>query len=247
MFWYEYGSNSILGNSNNPTYGNGTTSWTYTEHVWRDGTNYDAPFDGFDASIQYDVTAAGRSWNFGSGQCGSDQYDFRSVVTHELGHSLGFFSSYDSTFFDDWGNCYGTSQYSDEYAGQHGISVWDSLLRDSAGNSPLNGAYGTPGNFNQSGNPVYYTGANAKALYGTDVPIYAPANFASLSSLIHLDRNTFPDALMSPSVWAGRMVREPTELEWAMMKDLGWTIVPEPVSIVIWAGALLLIRKKNKL
>jgi autotransporter-associated beta strand protein len=35
----------------------------------------------------------------------------------------------------------------------------------------------------------------------------------------------FPNALMSPQIGEGQMVRAPTRLEWEIMKDLGWDVV----------------------
>ena len=34
--------------------------------------------------------AAGMGWNFGSAAPAANEIDFRSVITHEIGHSLGF-------------------------------------------------------------------------------------------------------------------------------------------------------------
>jgi autotransporter-associated beta strand protein len=223
LFWYAF-SGTTLGATNAPTNGDGTNSWTYVEHIWRDGTDYEGPWTRSDCTFQFDTNAASTSWNFGTGAPTSGQIDFRTVITHELGHALGFCPSYSSSN-DSWGNCWGTASSPSGYAGQLGLANWDRLLVDDAGNHPANAGTGTPGNFNQVANPVWFAGANAAAYYGGNVPVYAPNPYQSGSSLSHLDETRLPNALMSPSLAPGQVVRQPTRLEWEMMKDLGWSVL----------------------
>jgi hypothetical protein len=233
VFWENFG-NSILGSSYSPSNGDGTTSWNYGEHVWRDGVNYTGPFTGYDTTISYDIDAAGESWNFGSGAPGTGEIDFRSVVTHEIGHSLGWTDTYDpNPVWDDWGNTWGTTKNQYGWAGYNGLSEWDKNLVDYSGNRPVNGGKGTPGNFNQTDDPVYWDGSYATSYYGSDVPIYAPKPFEPGSSLAHLDQSTFPGYLMSPYISLGDMNRTVSGLEWAMMKDMGWTVVPVPAAVLL--------------
>lgn len=230
--WVEFGNNTILGASGSNTYSSGGTLYNAGEHVWRDGwTGFVGTYD---TAIIYDVTAAGLSWNFGSGAPASNKIDFRSVVAHEIGHSLGFDSSYNPD--------------TDKFG--FALTIWDQHLVDSNGNRPARNSRGTPGNFNEKDNPVYFDGTYSKAFNGGSlVAIYAPTSFSSGSSLVHLDEATFPNALMSPAIAAGQMIRTPTELEWAMMRDMGWNIIPEPASAVMLLGALgmwLLIHRRRR-
>ena len=204
LFWNTLAS-PTLGQTLSPQSGDGTTSWTYVERIWRDGVNYTA-------STTYDVRMAFNtnfgttaSWSFGSGTPTASQYDFRTVVTHEIGHTLGFTSTYNTS----------TGTFS-----SLGLSLWDQNLIDSAGNRPATGSAGLT--FNEVGNPVYFTGANAIATYSDAVPVYAPLPYAAGSSLSHLDETALPNALMSPTVGNGQVVRAPTDLERAIMADLGW-------------------------
>ena len=246
-------SGLILGGSYSPSNGDGTTSWNYGEHIWRDGVDYDGPWDAYDTVIILDTNAAGLGWNFGSDVTGATKIDFRSVMTHELGHSLGFSATYDNTY-DDWGRIWGSAADEDAYVGFAGLSAWDKNIVDSAGNRPENGGDGAPGNFNQVDNPVYWDGANAVAYNGGNVAIYAPLTYSGGSSLSHLDEDTFPNALMGPFVDLGPAPRAPTELEWQMMIDMGWDIatatVPEPGAMAIWAAlgglGLIIVRRRRK-
>jgi hypothetical protein len=117
--------------------------------------------------------------------------------------------------------------------GNYGLTTYDKFLVDSAGNKPLNGGTGTPDNFNQVDNPIYFDGAAATNLYGDLVPIYAPDPYEQGSSLSHLDTGTFPDAMMSHAITLGVERRTLSNLEISMMDDMGWQVIPEPASIAI--------------
>ena len=104
---------------------------------------------------------------------------------------------------------------------------------------------GTPDNFNELG-PVYWNGYNATNLYGGLVPIYAPTNYLPGSSLSHLDEATFGTTLMTPRAELGGVTRSVSDLEIAMMKDMGWDVIPEPatVFVLLFSGTgILAIRR----
>ncbi|MCF7818266.1 MAG: PEP-CTERM sorting domain-containing protein [Kiritimatiellales bacterium] len=221
VLWDSFSGNTLGGSSSYllaGTDGGGqSTIWTGSELVWREA--YDAG-NAWDTYIRYDVDAAGLAWNFGAAAPTGNEIDFRSVITHEIGHSLGWLGSYDPSL-DDFG-----------YGG-YGLTTYESFLVDSNGNKPLNGGTGTPGNFNELDNPFYFDGFNATNLYGGLVPIYAPSTYEPGSSLSHLDTGTFPDYTMSHAISIGDTRRSLSDLEIAMMADMGWDVIPEPSTIVI--------------
>ncbi|MDP7636575.1 MAG: PEP-CTERM sorting domain-containing protein [Phycisphaerae bacterium] len=242
-FWRELDSlgTNVLGGAASYMYsdGGGTTVWALGEYVWKEGVNPGTTGFGFDTVIDYDITAAGLAWNFGTDAPGAGQIDFRSVVAHEIGHSLGFVSTYDLDY-DDFG------WFGSTFAG---LTAWDKGLVDDQGNKPLSGGTGTPDDFNEVDDPVYWDGLNAVSYYGDSlVPIYAPDPWQQGSSLSHLDEATFPTVLMSPSIAAAQAIRQPSNLEWMMMKDMGWDIVPEPGTLLLLAlGSIgVLLRRRRR-
>jgi hypothetical protein len=224
MFWSSLGG--ALGSASTPNLSIGGNTYSFVEYAWRQGNTYDSPSYSYDSRIKYDPSF---SWNFGADAPDNTEFDFRSVITHELGHSVGF------------GNR--TYNSSTDLFGANGISAWESFLRDDAGNMPYKGTTGSPEDFNQFDNPVWFVGSAAMAANGgNQVPVYAPTTWASGSSLAHLDDSQFQDALMSYSIGKGQMAREPGSVEWGVMTDMGWSVVPEPatsVLLIILCGCLL--------
>ncbi|MGW8256491.1 MAG: hypothetical protein ACWGMZ_03300 [Thermoguttaceae bacterium] len=204
LLWQSLPGNA-LGITETQQVGDGSNLYSLPEYVWRESETYTSP-KSYDAWMAFDT---GSSWNFGSATPDVGYYDFRSVFTHEVGHTLGFFSTYIPS----------TDKFAD-----NGLSMWDKNIMDSSGNRPEVNGEGTHGNFNQVDNPVYFTGANAIANYGGNIPIYAPSTYEEGSSLSHLDETLLPNALMSPQLDSGTFVRKATELEWEIMKDFGWSV-----------------------
>lgn len=234
VMWNSFSGNTLGGSSSyllSGTDGSGqTTIWTGSELAWREA--YDGGNE-WDTFIRYDVDAAGMAWNFGESGPAAGELDFRSVITHEIGHSLGWMSTYDPNN-DNFG-----------YGG-YGLTAYERLLVDGSGNFPFNGGTGTPGNFNELDAPVYFSGYNATNLYGGLVPIYAPSTYEQGSSLSHLDEATFSNTLMTPFIASGQSVRSVSDLEVAMMKDMGWDVIPEPstaVTILLGGAGFAFVRR----
>lgn len=173
------------------------------------------------------------AWSYGDTVAG-DTYDFQAVALHELVHTLGFASLISGSSGAGAGT--GTT-----------YSFFDQFLTDAAGNRLVApGATYAGGTIlsNGASGDVFFSGPTAMAEFGGRVPIYSPASFLEGSSLSHLDTDYFSAAgyIMQHAVAPGLATRTLSTLELAMLTDLGYTVtaVPEPASVVLAAGALVL-------
>lgn len=164
------------------------------------------------------------NWNFGyawafSGPVLGSQYDFRSTAMHELLHTLGILSNVSEP---------GQNTYRD-------WTAFDQFIATADGVSPINAdftwntAYDT--NLVSGNGGLFFIGPNAVAAYGRPVPLYTPSLWESGSSMSHLDDRTFVGAnqqLMNAQADKGTGVRELSDIERGILKDLGYTLVGDP-------------------
>jgi len=203
-----------------------SSSWSYTEHVWRDGHS-DQNAYGHDIVLRVRLTPSwgvATGWNFGTGTPSPDQWDFRTIMLHEFGHPMGFMRSYRESFGDPW--------WSRAPLG------WERLIVDDDGTRPSPGSFGYPGKFDLDG-PQWWTGENANAVYGDRIPMHLPT--------AHVYTPEEGTSIMDrPNDWAGFVLREPTPLDIAFLQDLGWKTVPEPTTMTLLAlGGISILRKRR--
>lgn len=168
----------------------------------------------FDIEAHFD---SGTNWYFGTdGNPGFSQFDFVSVVLHELGHGLGFSGSAD-------------------YAGGFGYigfggdpDIYDVFVENGGGTSILNYGDGTMSLGTQlTGGNLYFSGTGTNAANGGNpAELYAPGTWSGGSSYSHLDENAFPagnaNSLMTPFIGQNEAVHSPGAITVGMLEDIGW-------------------------
>src|SRR5690606_28739542 len=174
---------------------------------------------------EYDIEATFNSafdWYFDTdGNTPVGQIDFVSVVIHEIGHGLGFFSS---------------AQYNASNEGSLGFN--ESLLYGVYDQFMLQGINGTPlisltegvalGNAFTSNN-VYCSSEDATAANNNAQPkLYAPNPWDGGSSMSHLDEATFipgdENSLMTPAIGPGESNHNPGAITLGLFADMGWVL-----------------------
>lgn len=236
LTWYDGSNSSTLASAYSPYFyhqSNGPQQVaTLAESVWRDGsTKADT---GYDIYIQcntaylnslYCETALSPEY--------TGKYDFQSILTHEVGHTVWFLSlaTQTGTFQVQSGNtseAYSTMLY----------TKYDSLLTNQEGQSIVQKA-GT-------GNTAFTLGETL-LLDDTGLTAYNPANWQQGSSMAHIDSSSDPDALMQYSLSPDTYHRTLTEGEMELMRSMGWNMVPEPCTsaLALLGLAALTLRRRR--
>jgi hypothetical protein len=152
------------------------------------------------------------------GDTPDSQWDFVTVVLHELGHGLGFAGSYVTVI--------GPQQARWDYSAYPGIpAIYTRFMTDGLDNPII--SYSSPsrdlknaleGDF--SG--ILGTGIHAIAGNGGDQPImYSPDPWESGSSFSHFDE-TYPVELMKPALPPGTAIHDPGTKTLGVLRDIGW-------------------------
>ena len=178
--------------------------------------------DGFNGDVDAEMEIAyndqGIPWYFGTdGNPSMGQYDFVSVVLHEVCHGLGFAGSM-------W--VYG-GQGSWGMEGQP--TIYDRFMENGSAQSLLNTSlFPNPSSAlaaQLQSNNLYFNGANARAANGGARPkMYAPSTWQPGSSYAHLDEifNGTANALMTYSLDDGEAIHDPGQVTMGILTDVGW-------------------------
>lgn len=159
------------------------------------------------------------TWYFGTdANPGANQFDFVTVILHELGHGLGFFSSaqnFQGTLL--WG-IQGFPVVFDRFVVDGNGTRMTDLIPPSV---PLT-------NFLLSGDVFFDGGAAVGENGGNNVRLFAPNPFQQGSSISHFDENTFPpgnaNSLMTPFLARGEAIHQIGAIAHALMEDVCWTL-----------------------
>lgn len=186
------------------------------------------------------------AWYFGTdGSPGMAQFDFVTVVMHEVGHGLGFagLEDYDDGMDDIECNniaghgCLGSqidgigplylSAYSKTIQTDDGTSI-GSITSPSANLGTLF----TGGSLSGGGGGLFLSGANVLAENSNNpAQLYTPSPFEPGSSYSHFDDILFPNELMIPVLNSGQAIHTPG-LAFHHLRDMGWTTSFLPVELV---------------
>ena len=160
----------------------------------------------------------------------NDQFDFVTVVLHELGHGLGFVGGgevNDSTGL-------GSVRINEPYL----PLIYDRFVENGAGVDILDFSDPSKELANQlTSGDLFMTGKNAvAALGGSEPELFAPSEWIPGSSYSHWDEDTFApgdsNSLMTPRVGFAESIHRVGDITKGLFKDMGWTINEEPVALI---------------
>ncbi|GEM_PF-3234550 len=167
--------------------------------------------DPADSEIGITLNSDFGSWYYGTDENPSgSQWDFVSVVIHEIGHGLNFFNlinNVDGSYF-------------------FGIpGIYDSFLElgDGTDLTSMNNAARAAALISDD---LFWKGPNGTSENGgLRVEIYAPTTYEPGSSVSHVNKPIYQNvAVMTPSLFNGSALHQANDFELGMMQDMGWTI-----------------------
>lgn len=150
--------------------------------------------------------------------------DLPTVILHELGHIIGVFGL-------------ATSDGDSELPGTFGgvFSVFETMVyRGQTDAHPLftNGVLNNP--MDLWSDDLWFRGPSVLAVNnGNPVPVFASGGYYGMLS--HLAPGT--DSVMVPYVEAGEVRRTFSPIDLAVLRDIGWNIVPEPDAFALLLAA----------
>lgn len=170
-----------------------------------------------------DITAEFNSsapWYLGLAAPPSNQFDFTSVVLHELCHGLGFTSSFrESGTNGAWG--FGTGS---PFAYDHFIENGGSQLLINTSNfaNPS-----VPLKDQLTSDNLFFNSPSATAVNNdTKAKVYAPTTYEGGSSISHVNDATYPsgnpNSLMTAGASLREVIRDPGPIVKGIFADMGW-------------------------
>ena len=146
----------------------------------------------------------------------SNQYDFVSIVLHELGHGLGFTGA--TSYQDGIGN-WSLNSNNDASIYTKFVELGDgTLITDiPSGTEEAGNAF--------TSNDLFFNGSISVSALGETPKLYAPSSWNQGSSYSHLDESEYPagdpNSLMSPQFGSGEAIHDPG-ISLDIFADMGW-------------------------
>ncbi len=170
------------------------------------------------------------NWHYGLDGCpADDQFDFVTVVLHEIGHGLGVFGSPDVLSFPSQGllGCYGFNlPNSTEYF----PTIFDHFVENTDGDvkvTDFNPVYCWQELFDlYTGDELVFNAPNVNECNGgSPARLYDPEIFDVGSSYAHFEEDIYPEgtinALLTPFLSPGEAIHNPG-CSIALLRDLGY-------------------------
>ncbi|MEM9774136.1 MAG: hypothetical protein AAF902_06120 [Chloroflexota bacterium] len=167
------------------------------------------------------------NWYFGTdGQVGASEFDFVTVVLHEVGHGLGLIGSMEqvtvppSVFTQGfWGG------------GSGRPFAYDLLAEDVFGRQLTDqSAYQNPStflSFQLTGGNIFLDSPQIRGANNNQAAeIFAPNSWVQGASFVHIDEAIYsgtPNGLMTPSLNIGEAVHDPGPIAMAILESIGWS------------------------
>ena len=167
--------------------------------------------NGASSEITAEFNSAFGAWYFGTAGSPGPNYDFVSVVLHEIAHGLGFSGCLSPSGLASCGGF---------------PAIYDHFTTDAGGVALLNYANNIPALTSALTSAAFFSGPDAKtANGGQPVPLYAPAGWLQGSSYSHLASvyDLTSSALMTYSLSNGEAVHSPGPVTMGILSDEGWT------------------------
>ncbi|MCR9065869.1 MAG: T9SS type A sorting domain-containing protein [Cytophagales bacterium] len=221
--WQELGPN-VLGSAGPGTYyrnfagaAKANTWYPIALAEKMSGKELNSP-DDFDIVARF---SSDQNWYYGTtGTPAVGQFDFTSVVLHELCHGLGFVGSLDVEGTQgSYGFGFGIPVVFDTFV----INEKDQIVTDTLlFKNPSTGLR----NELISENLFFNSPLAVNAAGGSKVQLYAPTIFDSGSSIFHLDDKKYPagteNSLMTPSAGIREINYDPGPITLGIMQEMGW-------------------------
>lgn len=177
------------------------------------------------------------NWYFGTdGNTPAGQYDFATVMMHEIGHALGFTSLAKKTGASGslgmlLQSDFAPANPSFPWPDQDSLpGIYDRFIENNVG-AQLD-TFANPSNALGAlltSNQLYFNGPLSIAANGGIRPrLHAPGTFELGTCILHLNESTYPNGhpeeLMTPYASAGYDHHLPGPVTLAMLQDMGWTL-----------------------
>ena len=180
------------------------------------------------ADIQAEFNSQFPFWYTGTnGVVPTSRWDLETVVLHELGHGLGFLSSFDVSGRKGY---WGFGQNGSNYALRFDDLEYTTSTGTTKMTSFTNGSKALRKQLVDGS--VFLGGDNVMAALGERAKLYDPAPWEEGSSNSHFDETKYPpgseNALMTPVLNNGEEIHAPGPAMLAVFRDIGWTTAGTP-------------------